>query len=380
MAFISGPDGGDLTDIYITDWWVVDQLVGSRVYGAGRNTSRQLAAGDAIDKSKFVQAGNLTGWMLVEAGTIHTSAIKTDGTLWGWGGNSDGQIGNGTIAMASIPVQVGLDANWKQISCGFENTTAIKTNGTMWAWGNMWWLNPTYGNFSSPIQVGAATDWKQIACGYTHFAAVKVDGTIWSCGYDDRYGSLGYDMTPFPSGFVSSPTQIGSLSDWKQLSAYNHVVAVKTDGTLWAWGNNSNGQLGDGTFDNKSSPVQIGTLSNWKQVVCGFDWTLAVKTDGTLWGWGDNYAGAIGDGSPPWTDTFSPVQIGSLNDWKQVSASQYHTNAVKIDGTLWSWGPQYNGELGTNDGEYYSSPVQVGSLNNWKQVSAGRYTTLATTF
>ena len=130
--------------------------------------------------------------------------------------------------------------------------------------------------------------------------------------------------------------RVGSATNWKSVAAgFGHTVALKTDGTLWAWGYNSASQLGDGTTVNRSYPVQIGAATNWQSVSC-FQQTVAIKSDGTLWAWGYNYYGQVGDGTTG--NKSSPVQIGTATNWQSVSAGLYHTVAVKNDSTLWSWG------------------------------------------
>jgi len=134
------------------------------------------------------------------------------------------------------------------------------------------------------------------------------------------------------------------------------------------------GQLGLGDTTNISSPVQVGTLTNWKQVSAGSGYTFCIKTDGTLWTWGFNNYGQLGLGNT--TNRSSPVQVGSLTNWKQVSqgTNASHTGAVKTDGTLWTWGFNNLGQLGLGDSNNRSSPVQVGSLTNFKQASAATHT------
>jgi alpha-tubulin suppressor-like RCC1 family protein len=254
------------------------------------------------------------------------------------------------------------------VDCSDGNTAAIKTNGTLWIWGSstgtILGQEPAIiaGNVPSPIQVGTSTNWKEVRVSVVgHAAALKTDGTLWAWG-NNGYLQLGLgDATN-----RSIPTQVGSLTNWKQVDTADFSIhAIKTDGTLWSWGSNSQGQLGLGDAIQRSSPVQVGTLTNWKQVSGRGSNVYAIKTDGTLWAWGNNGNGQLGlnDGAP----RSSPVQVGSLTNWKYVAQS----TAIKTDGTLWTWGGNSQGELGLGDLINRSSPVQVGSLNNWKQVSQG---------
>ena len=154
-------------------------------------------------------------------------------------------------------------------------------------------------------------------------------------------------------------------------------MSIKTDGTIWAWGLNNRGQLGDDTVSYRSSPVQIGALTNWAQVSAGDLFTASVKTDGTLWAWGDNGRGQLGIGTAAGTYRSSPVQIGALTTWSQVSAGAEHTAAIKTDGTMWAWGGNISGEVGDGTTVSRSSPVQVGALTTWAQVAGGSVHTVA---
>jgi alpha-tubulin suppressor-like RCC1 family protein len=220
------------------------------------------------------------------------------------------------------------------------------------------------------------TNWSQVVAGGYHTAAVKTNNTLWSWGVSSS-GQLGQNDRVSRS----SPVQVGALTNWSQVSAGSaHTFAVKTDGTIWAWGNGTTGQLGDNAVVARSSPVQIGALTNWSQAAYGSrnDHTAAIKTDGTLWVWGFNNNGQLGQNDR--VNRSSPVQIGSLT-WQSVSTGRTFTASVKTDGTLWTWGNNDQGQLGLDIATTVlrSSPVQVGALTSWYQVSAGTTHTLAIT-
>jgi len=172
--------------------------------------------------------------------------------------------------------------------------------------------------------------------------------------------------------------QIGALTTWSKTATFKGLsgFAIKTDGTLWSWGDNGSGQLGLGNLTNYSSPVQVGALTNWSAVSGGASSTIAVKTDGTLWSWGDKSYGVLGLGNL--ISYSSPKQIGALTTWVTIASLVYATSAIKTDGTLWSWGRNNNfGQLGLGNLTNYSSPKQVGALTTWSKVAAGRGFVLA---
>jgi len=382
MPFISAGDG-DLKSAFITDAWLIDQFVGNRLWSWGYNFYGQL--GDNTQTSRSTPVQTVTGgtnWQFINTG--YPAAIKTDGTLWVWGRGDSGQLGDNTSNNRSSPVQtVTGGTNWKQVSAGYAAKAAIKTDGTLWGWGRNdsgQLGNNGGGLISSPIQtITGGTNWKQVACGaYWFTAAIKTDGTLWLWG-QNFYGQLG-DNTRIDK---SSPVQtITGGTNWNQVACgYRHTAAIKTDGTLWLWGQNFYGQLGDNTRSSRSSPVQtIAGGTNWKQVSAGRAATAAIKTDGTLWIWGGNSYGELGDNTI--SNKSSPVQtVSGGNSWKQVSYYYQHMAAIKTDGTLWTWGRNYYGQLGDNTQTDRSSPVQtVTGGANWKQVSTGYYGTAAVTY
>ena len=381
MSGFKSPITGDFDKYFMATTELIDRYAQGGLRTWGYNTNGQLGDNTIVSKSSPVQtiAGG-TNWKQVACGYSHTNVIKTDGTLWTWGYNTNGQLGDNTIVSKSSPVQtIAGGTNWKQVSAGFVHTAAIKTDGTLWLWGyngEGGLGDNTQVHKSSPVQtIAGGTNWKQVAGGGNHIAAIKTDGTLWLWGYNNK-GGLG-DNSIVPK---SSPVQtIAGGTNWKQVSCGQYyTAAIKTDGTLWGWGDNTYGQLGDNTIAYKSSPVQtIAGGTKWKQVACGSYHTAAIKTDGTLWLWGYDNSGQLGDNTR--TNKSSLVQtIAGGTNWKQVACGSVHTTAIKTDGTLWSWGFNNSGQLGDNTVIAKSSPVQtIAGGTNWKQVSAGEVCTAA---
>jgi alpha-tubulin suppressor-like RCC1 family protein len=345
------------------------------LYTWGLNNLGQLGDGTATSRSSpGTVAGGGTNWCAASAGTAHTAAVKTDGTLWTWGCNGSGQLGDGTATTRSSPGTVaGGGTTWCAASAGYRHTAAVKTDGTLWTWGCNGYGrlgDGTATNRSSPVTVaGGGTTWCAASAGTAHTVAVKTDGTLWTWGCNGS-GRLGDGTATNRS---SPGTVAGGGTNWCSVTAGQlSSIAVKTDGTLWTWGNNGQGRLGDGTTTNRSSPGTVaGGGTTWCAASAGNEHTAAVKTDGTLWTWGCNGSGRLGDGTT--TSRSSPVTVaGGGTTWCAASAGNEHTAAVKTDGTLWTWGSNSFGGLGDGTATNRSSPGTVaGGGTTWCAVSAG---------
>jgi alpha-tubulin suppressor-like RCC1 family protein len=346
----------------------------------GSNIAGTLGDGTTTDRHTPEHIGTDTNWASVSAGlSTHADAVKTDGTLWAWGTYSAGELGDGTASGQRLaPVQIGTDTDWTSVTAGRDHTAAVKSDGSLWAWGanargqlgdgsSPPCQNPSgCVGHSTPVRVGTDSNWSAARAGETFTTALKTDGTLWDWG-DDQFGELGDNMVPS----LATPTQVGTDTDWVSAEGGGaSTLAIKADGSLWAWGNNSGGQLGDGTtISLRSTPVRIGADTDWATISGGLSFTMALKTDGSLWAWGNNSSGQLGDGTSAGRN--SPAQVGTSTDWATVSADDTHTLAVKTDGTLWAWGDNRCGQLGDGTTTQRPSPVQIGTGTDWRSVSAG---------
>ena len=332
-------------------------LVRSNAYGMGRNDLKQAAI--AYGNSNLPLRANVGYGGLVEkivTGTQHSLAIKVDQTLWAWGYNYKGQLGINRTDPSYTRSEVG-NGGWKDVAAGNEHSVGVTVDGSLLAWGVGYMLgtgSTSTAAVRAPVLVGVDTDWDIVSAGANHSVALKTDGSLWAWGIN-LYGQLG-------DGTVTSsftPKQVGPLdASWLAISAgYAFTVAIKDDGTLWTWGWDSNGALGlgDQATTHQRIPVQVGTDTDWDKISAGGHHALAIKKNGSLWGWGANSDGQVGDGT--YVDKNEPVWIDASGDvhWKDISAGGpgwtinnggAHSAGIKLDGTVWTWGHNQDGQLG----------------------------------
>ncbi|MDP9036397.1 MAG: hypothetical protein M3O50_16475 [Myxococcota bacterium] len=340
----------------------------------GTNTDGEVGIGSVVTpQTSPAQVGALTTWRNVSAGRTDACATKTDNTLWCWGKNDVGQLGIGSVVTPQkSPVQVGALTVWSAAAAGSTHSCALRTGGgTAWCWGQSLFGQVGLGQFddsSAVTPVGINAAWKTATSGFGHSCATRADGTLW-CWGSNANGQVGIGSTADPQ---STPVQVGSVATWTGVSGGNlHTCATRSDGTLWCWGDNSNGQLGIGNTTQQTSPVQVGVATTWASVVAGDHHTCAIRSNGTLWCWGLNANGQVGIGSTA-TPQQSPVQVGTATTWSSVGAGFAHTCGTQSDGTLWCWGVATSGQTGQGNATQQTSPIKVGVATDWSTVSAGK--------
>ena len=411
---VKGPGGsGFLTDVvaiaanadYYTNTYSSAFAIKSdgTVWAWGNNSFGQLGDGTGAERWTPVQVkdpagtGYLTGIVAISSG-LHTMALKSDGTVWTWGFNDCGQFGNvAPSAGATLPIQVKDSAGTGHltgivaIAAGRQHSMALHSDGTVWTWGlnadgqlGKGDLNGTTvcsENGSTapavplPYHLGL-TGVAAISAGYNKGMVIKNDGTVWAWGGNtNNNGQLGQNTT------VGSPNPVqvqdsagtGFLTGITEISAKSYQgLALKSDGTAWGWGYNAHGELGT-TGGNKLLPVAVSGIAGFSgyaaAVAAGTDQTFALKRDGTVWGWGNNGDGRLGNGNSISSST--PVQATGASDVTAIATGVNHTVAVKSDGTVWGWGKNADGQLGYSIGSSTSAPAQVNGLSGITATAAG---------
>jgi alpha-tubulin suppressor-like RCC1 family protein len=306
----------------------------------------------------------------VATGNGHGVLLKADGTVWSWGVNTYGQLGNGegSDSWAPEPEQVPAMTSIRDVACGDNFTVVVKDDGTVWAWGDNDWgelgngaVNPS----AKPAQIDGLTGVAAVAATRRHALALRSDGAVWEWGGD-------------PKG--SRPKLVEKLSDVVAVAdGYGHSVALKSDGTVWVWGDHGAGDLGNGCYNNAPVPIRLCDLSDIAAVAAGYQLTVAAKKDGTVWAVGYGAAGGLGDGAVR-NESTKPVMVSGLTGVKAVAAGYMHVVALKGDGTVWSWGYNHDGQLGILSAKFFATggrpevspePVRSGSLSGVVAVAAG---------
>jgi uncharacterized repeat protein (TIGR02543 family) len=364
-----------------------------QVVSFGDNTFGELGVSGTGSRTYLPQNPPIPGATALSASLGHTLAIKNDGTVWAWGSNQYGELGNttnnGSNKANPAPTQVGGLSSIVAVASGSNHSLALKNDGTVWAWGSNQYgqlgNNSTNSANPTPAPIAGLTGIVAIASSYNHCLALKNDGTVWAWGYN-YYGQLGNSTNNLTANPNPNPTQIAGLTGVVAIATGSqHSFAVTSDGYVQAWGNNVDGQLGSPASNTANpAPAPINGLSFITAIASGQNHGLAVKSDGTVWAWGYNNDGELGSGSANvYRYTPLPV-IGLATSATSVAAGDLHSVALLQDGSVWTWGLNAWGQLGTSTNYFPSfsanpTPSQVAGLTGIQGITAGSLDTYAFT-
>ena len=360
----SGSNGSTSLTVKADRYTGTTTRTGTIIIGMTSSTTVSITVRQQVSSENNVYAVQLaTGGATITQMTGHSLLLKNDCSLWAWGANSSGQLGDGTFTDKYVPTKVLENVN--QVDAGLAHSIAILNDGTLWAWGynqdGQLGIGTSRNAQKQPVKV--LDNVKQAAAGYLHSLAVKEDGTLWAWG-SNVDGELGNGTTT-PRD-TANPNPIYIMDDVIQVAAgFYHSLALKKDGSVWSWGNNSEGQLGDGTLENKSRPVKV--MDDVKSVIAGERNSFALKRDNSLWAWGYNNNGNFGNGTYAYSN---PTPIKIAEKVVLVAPGAVHTLIVKDDASLWGSGPKSQLGVGADDGYEYSF---VKLMSNVELVTTSRF-------
>ena len=357
-----------------------------RLFVWGCNTSGQAGNGTQSATCDPTEVPNLTDVVWAAAGSDHIVALKRDGTVYAWGHNGNGQLGDGTVRDSSIPVQVDVVSNIIRVAAGAQHTLALRADGVVFAWGAN-----SYGQLGNgrsadalrPVEALSLTGVTQIVAGAYHSLALKSDGTVWVWG-GNWWGQLGVGNVVD----TNRPVRNYSLSSIGEIAAgAYHSAALSRSQVVYGWGWNRHGQIGNATFADSLSPASLGVIDGAKRISAGGWHTLVVADPppmeigqgalaGTLYSAGDNAIGQLALGDDVDRNTFTKV---SDEAYVMVETGFFHTIALKADGTVWTSGANWAGQLGLLDYEARAAFVQVPGMSNAVFVAAGAESSMAIT-
>lgn len=346
------------------------------ILATGSNDSGQLGNGTTTDASGFTTALGLPVVKAVGAGLYHSLALANDGTLYAWGNNAQGELGEAAELEYNVPRLVKNMSGIVQVASGDSHSLALGGDGTVWAWGNNYYGSLGDGSDrdkSTPVKVLGLPAVKLLRAGGNNSAAIASDGSVWTWGANFN-GQIGVNSTTVD--YYTKPQKVPGLSSVIDMAiGTNFMLALKSDGTVWAWGKNKSGQLGLGDKTQRKAPTQIASLSNVIGIAAGDIHSVALKRDGTVWAWGYGSDGQLGNSDSP-DDQLTPALVRNLSGIKSVGAGIYMSGALGSNGRIYTWGSNFDGELGTSETYYTPTPV-LADGENFSTISIGGEHTLA---
>lgn len=341
---------------------------------------------DGAPANPPTQVGTATDWSDLAIGGLVTCGIRTGGTLWCWDNGSN------------TPTRIGADARWSMVASGWGGTCAIDVSGSLWCWGavGVGELGDSAATDQpTPTRVGTPGGWITVSVGGRHTCGVRADGSLFCWGARDS-GQVGNGNEPPPCGLyptaciniASTPVRVGDGNHWASVAAgHDHTCALQTDGTVWCWGSNLEGQAGSGKHEcyflpwpigmicpggsgPQLEPGQVGSARDWTRVMAGSYFSCGLRATGALWCWGDNTYGQFGEPAEEQGRLqLTPVPAAAGSAWAEVATGETHICAIRTDRALWCWGGNGYGQLGAGSTGQPSPPVQVGAGVRWKKVA-----------
>lgn len=339
------------------------------LWGWGWNSSGALGTGTNI-RSTPVRVKDLSGIVSLSASTYFSLALREDGTVWGWGDNRYYQLSPWQPELQATPTQVMGVPKAVAIATGAVHALAVAEDGSVWGWGDNsdGQFGPIIPTTSPVVQVEGLSGMVAVTAGFQFSLALREDGTVWGLGRNGS-GQLGW---PDDFDIHTTPRQVPDLTDVVTLSAGAvHALALREDGTVWAWGVNQQGQLGvDTSLASRHTPAPVPGLTDVVAISATQGSNLALRRDGTVWGWGDNSLGQLGDGTR--ISRHTPAPVAGLTNVVGLMSTFYGTSlVVRRDGTVWGFGHNDMGVLANTAQQFYTTPVRLPALARVKALSAG---------
>jgi len=334
----------------------------SVVYAWGNNDNMQVSPKNNSKEIVVPTAlQSLTNAKEFASGTTFTIMLRDDGKVWSWGSNKFGQLGTGAKQEIQLPEQVQSLDNVIHVAAGEAHAVALKGDGTVWSWGRNGSGQMGDGTKKSteiPLKVNGISEVTAIATRGDFVVALKRDGSVWAWG-DNRNGQLGNGAAKKDG---AAPEQVHGITNVIAIAAGgNHVLALRVDGSVWSWGLNSSGQLGDGLNGNVSQshslPIPVLWLTDVSAISAGDKYSVAVRRDGTVWAWGDNSYGQLGNGTN--ADTYSPLQVEVIHSAKYAVCDSATTFVLTSDNLVYSFGDGTLGQLGNGSKMKTNTPIKI---------------------
>ena len=319
---------------------------------------------------------------MVAAGGSHSLYLTEEGKIWAWGDNREGQLGLGDTKSTNTPTELTVETSFGTITAGASHSLAIDADGNVYAWGDyskgQSGTSTTTINSPTPFKIDELTAIKAVDAGKEHTLALGEDGSIWAWGGNSA-GQLGNGTTTASNKPVRPEVEDGVT--FSAIAAGGlHSVALASDNRVWVWGSNSAGQLGNGSTVSSNKPVKLEVKDGSKDVAftaiaAGRLHTLALDNEGYVWAWGEGKSGQLGQGNT--ANKKSPAKIKGIENVTMITAGDDHNVALDEDGKLWSWGKNTNGQLGLGSPFSYTKPQEIKGLQDVEYISAGGSHSLA---